>query len=474
MCEACVGSVTPTYTSKEFGRRFRYFRRILMLTMDILNDCCSMTVAGVLVVCAIAGYFFLNRKWTIPRDYSKWVTKDYPKDVVLLHHIGRSAYVPCLSPFPLKLETYFRIAKIPYKTVASLNFGPKNKIPWMEYNGEVVTDSEFCIKFLNDKLGVDLNKHLTSEQKATARILQRMIDEHFYWPYVYHRWVFDKEQKTLLRNKVPKMVIWMFRRKIESASNGQGIGRHSQEEIEHIARTDLQALSDFLGTKKYMMGEKISEVDCAVFGQLVQTVASLNFGPKNKIPWMEYNGEVVTDSEFCIKFLNDKLGVDLNKHLTSEQKATARILQRMIDEHFYWPYVYHRWVFDKEQKTLLRNKVPKMVIWMFRRKIESASNGQGIGRHSQEEIEHIARTDLQALSDFLGTKKYMMGEKISEVDCAVFGQLVQVRWETDDCPAGIIIKEHQNLLEYLDRIKEKVWPDWEECTTKGGTVEATA
>ncbi|KAL5013138.1 hypothetical protein ScPMuIL_007408 [Solemya velum] len=287
--------------------------------MDILNGCCCLTVASALIVCAIAAFFVLNRKWTLPENYSKWVTKDYPKDVVLLHMTSRGAFAPSLSPFPIKLETYFRIANIPYKNVFSLKFGPKGKFPWMEYNGEVVADSEFCIRFLNDKLGVDLNKHLTSEQKATTRILQRMIDEHFYWPYVYHRWVFDKKAKTLLLNKVPKIVIW----------------------------------------------------------------------------------------------------------------------------------------------------------W-FRRKLESACNGQGIGRHSQDEIKHIARTDLQTLSDFLGTKKFMMGDEISEVDCAVFGQLVQVRWQIDDCPAGIIIKEHQNLLEYLDRIKEKVWPDWEECTTKGGTVEATA
>ena len=52
---------------------------------------------------------------------------------------------------------------------------------WIEYNGTTVDDSEFCIEFLNKEFNVDLNKHLTPEQKGIGRAIQKMVEENFYW-----------------------------------------------------------------------------------------------------------------------------------------------------------------------------------------------------------------------------------------------------------------------------------------------------
>jgi hypothetical protein len=37
------------------------------------------------------------------------------KDVVLLHQLDRGIFTPSISPFPLKLETYMRMAGISYE-----------------------------------------------------------------------------------------------------------------------------------------------------------------------------------------------------------------------------------------------------------------------------------------------------------------------------------------------------------------------
>ena len=39
---------------------------------------------------------------------------EYPRDKVILHQYVRGPYVPSTSPFVVKLETYCRMAKIPY------------------------------------------------------------------------------------------------------------------------------------------------------------------------------------------------------------------------------------------------------------------------------------------------------------------------------------------------------------------------
>ena len=46
--------------------------------------------------------------------------KDYPRDVVILHQVGRGPFSPSVSPFVMKMETYLRMAKIPYQVMNQL------------------------------------------------------------------------------------------------------------------------------------------------------------------------------------------------------------------------------------------------------------------------------------------------------------------------------------------------------------------
>ena len=57
----------------------------------------------------------------------------------------------------------------------------KGKLTWIEYNGEDVADSEFCIEYLNKKLEIDLDKEFTPRDRGTARAFQKMIEENTYW-----------------------------------------------------------------------------------------------------------------------------------------------------------------------------------------------------------------------------------------------------------------------------------------------------
>ena len=41
--------------------------------------------------------------------------KDENRATVILHQLSRGKFTPCISPFALKLETYLRMADIPYK-----------------------------------------------------------------------------------------------------------------------------------------------------------------------------------------------------------------------------------------------------------------------------------------------------------------------------------------------------------------------
>ena len=63
------------------------------------------------------------------------------------------------------------------------------------------------------------------------------------------RWVYDTDW-TFLKEAVPAASIYiliMISWSVRKATHGQGLGRHSQEEVMTIGQADLKALSDFLG-----------------------------------------------------------------------------------------------------------------------------------------------------------------------------------------------------------------------------------
>ena len=57
----------------------------------------------------------------------------------------------------------------------------KGKTPCIIYEGKEIADSQLIIEYLNKEKGVDLNAHLTEEQKAIAWAYQIMVEEHLYW-----------------------------------------------------------------------------------------------------------------------------------------------------------------------------------------------------------------------------------------------------------------------------------------------------
>ena len=68
----------------------------------------------------------------------------------------------------------------------------------------------------------------------------------------------------------------------------------------------------------------------------LQVVFDRGMSPKGKTPYINLNGETVSDSQFCVEYLNEKFNIDMDKHLNKEEKAVARSLRKMVEEGFYW------------------------------------------------------------------------------------------------------------------------------------------
>ena len=187
--------------------------------------------------------------------------------------------LPNASPFCMKLETYLRMAGLPFEiptpTLRHLQNAPKGKMPYVEDQGRIVADSTFIIDYLKTTYGDPLDGWLDASQKAVALAFQRLIEENLYWAVVYTRWV-EPQGWELTRagffSKLSPPLKWVLptlaRRGIIRELHGQGMGRHSREEIMAIGRRDITALADFLSDKPCFMGEQPSALDASAYAFL--------------------------------------------------------------------------------------------------------------------------------------------------------------------------------------------------------------
>ena len=77
---------------------------------------------------------------------------DYKKDLIYLMQFPVSPTIRSISPFSIKLETFLRLKKIPYEPVYCRKFDSKKRyIPYIELNGEQMSDSNLIIQELEKR-----------------------------------------------------------------------------------------------------------------------------------------------------------------------------------------------------------------------------------------------------------------------------------------------------------------------------------
>jgi glutathione S-transferase len=195
----------------------------------------------------------------------------------------RAFGLPSPSAFCVKLETWLRMTDTPYE----LEFGdprsaPKGKVPWVDDDGYVVSDSSFVISYLVEKHGEKLDGNLTEEQKALGHAVQKMLEESLYFVSSYSKWVEDDgfaiyaaELFADLPEEQQQYVPDMVREQVISKLEAQGVGRHEPDEVYLIGVQDLHSFSMLLGDNDYLFGSEPTSYDAAAFG----VIGNLMDGP---------------------------------------------------------------------------------------------------------------------------------------------------------------------------------------------------
>lgn len=182
------------------------------------------------------------------------------------------------SPICLKLETYLRMVELPYQIAEKPNLlkAPKKKFPYITDGDKVVADSGFIIDYLKAAYGDPLDGQLSPKDRGAMLGMRRLMEEHLYWCNFYFRWVDEENWQVIKRvffEEVPLPLRWVIPGVVRRSSlrdlYGQGIGRHSADEVCALGYDNIRAMSDFLSDQPYFMGQEPTSLDATAYGTLV-------------------------------------------------------------------------------------------------------------------------------------------------------------------------------------------------------------
>ncbi|MCB9398453.1 MAG: glutathione S-transferase family protein [Acidobacteria bacterium] len=176
------------------------------------------------------------------------------------------------SPFVTKVEIFLRMNGIEYqKKRGSLGKSPTQKLPYIDDDGTLISDSSLILDYLMQKYAPQFNAHLTDEAHAQGLAFQRLLEDHLYFAALYGRWLdsdYNQPVHQRFLSKIPKLIRPLVKtlvvRRMRGYVHAQGLGRHPKHVIYDFARRDIRALRTFLGEKTWLLGDKPSSYDATV------------------------------------------------------------------------------------------------------------------------------------------------------------------------------------------------------------------
>lgn len=181
--------------------------------------------------------------------------------------------------------------------------------------------------------------------------------------------------------------------------------------------------------------------------------------PYAKLPAIRVNGEIIADSDNIRAWL-DTRGAGFDAGLNQRDRAYARALIRMAEDHLYFHVVYDRWADDRVWPTVrdtLFKDIPRPIRGLITSKIRKPAIASlmrmGLGRFTPEERLARAEPDLKAITDLL-TGPFLFGDKPTAADASVASQIAGMMATPVATLLGDRVRGDKVLVDYVARMRE--------------------
>jgi len=207
---------------------------------------------------------------------------------------------------------------------------------------------------------------------------------------------------------------------------------------------------------------------------------SLRRAPKGKLPYLDDMGHIVADSTLIRWHIEKTYHIDFDDGLSPAQRGVAWAAEKLMEDNLYWAVVRVRWMdrdnFERGPALFFRGvpaPVRGLVERLVRRSVRRTLWGQGLGRHSEEELVALASQGVTAIADILGDKPYLMGNRPCGADATLYAFASSLLSPVFDTPIRIAAEGHRNLVNYVARMKAEFYPELTEGEPRQGELSRT-
>lgn len=185
---------------------------------------------------------------------------------------------------------------------------------------------------------------------------------------------------------------------------------------------------------------------------------------RGKVPCLCIGERMISDSANIISSLEAFVpeAQRLDAKLSSEDKAIALAMRKMVEESFYWCGLMgtavamdEGWEVTKAKYHPHLGMLQRLFAGAARSTYVSQYRAQGDGRRPAAEAQEIAKSELDALSTWLGDKAFFMGGDLTTLDLTMYAFLSAMKGELGwypFCPVRQHMHTKENLMAYTSRV----------------------
>ena len=197
-------------------------------------------------------------------------------------------------------------------------------------------------------------------------------------------------------------------------------------------------------------------------GLAFDTVEALpSKGPKGKLPALIDGDRIIGDSALIQAHLERVHRIDFDSGLSPHELADAAAYRHMAEEYLYFIVLYVRWIVHPEITQDLFVGAPKPIRGLIVRRLQGQVRrtlmGQGLARHSLDEIYGFGVGVIDALAARIGDGPFFFGDRLRSIDAALYPQIVNITDAPYETPLKISAHGHANLLDYVRRCDDTIF-----------------
>ncbi|MET3613973.1 glutathione S-transferase [Rhizobium aquaticum] len=209
--------------------------------------------------------------------------------MIKLYGFGPGVGQPDLSPFVMKVMILLRMSGIPFEKIngiAGARNAPRGKLPYIDDNGRIVSDSRFIKRYLAETYGADFSGGYDEPTLMTGLLAERTLEESSYFFAVERRWIRPDGWPVMREAAFGAMpaplrllIAPLVRRSVLNSLKGQGTARMSSAENDMLCAENTRAIASLLGDKPYLLGDRPSGSDATVLAFAIAATARAFPGP---------------------------------------------------------------------------------------------------------------------------------------------------------------------------------------------------